>query len=356
MKQKKIWNKVMKYGTIAIVFLAIFYYAISFFQLKYQPLEEDFSGLENVSVIGELTDANVVVQEFTCNAPYMKGLALEFANYGNVPSGTVHIQIENQGTILATHTVDAGLLPDSSNYYVDFGGMKEVAQGSTIKVAVTIKDGAPGAAVTMWTGEKQTGCSLFVNGKEYEGTLVMAPDEYVMSHYTVRYLIFVLAVLALWVIYSLYEIAAEKKEKVNVGTEIGHIFDRYKFLLHQLVGRDFKTRYRRSYLGALWSLLNPIFMMIIVSSVFSFIFRFQIEHFQVYLILGQITFSVFSEATQVSVTTIVGSGQMIKKVYLPKYIFPLSKVTFSFVNFMLSFVAAAGVLVFYRITPPPKAY
>ncbi len=351
MKQKKIWNKVMKYGIIAIVCFAIFYYAISFFQLKYQPLEEDFSGLENVSVIGELTDANVVVQEFTCNAPYMKGLALEFANYGNVPSGTVHIQIENQGTILATHTVDADLLPDSSNYYVDFGGMKEVAQGSTIKVAVTIKDGAPGAAVTMWTGEKQTGCSLFVNGKEYEGTLVMAPDEYVMSHYTVRYLIFVLAVLALWVIYSLYEIAAEKKEKVNVGTEIVHIFDRYKFLLHQLVGRDFKTRYRRSYLGALWSLLNPIFMMIIVSSVFSFIFRFQIEHFQVYLILGQITFSVFSEATQVSVTTIVGSGQMIKKVYLPKYIFPLSKVTFSFVNFMLSFVAAAGVLVFYRITP-----
>ena len=102
-------------------------------------------------------------------------------------------------------------------------------------------------------------------------------------------------------------------------------------------------------MGVLWSLLNPLLMMVIVSAVFSFVFRYSIEHFQVYLILGQVTFNVFSEATQIALTTIVGSSDLIKKVYLPKYIFPLSKTMFSFVNFAISFIAVVGVLVFYKI-------
>ncbi len=133
--------------------------------------------------------------------------------------------------------------------------------------------------------------------------------------------------------------------------ELVQIFGKYRFLLSQLVGKEFKNKYRRSYLGILWSLLNPLFMMMIVSSVFSFIFRFDIENFQVYLILGQITFNFFSEATQVSVTTIVGAGQLIKKVYVPKYIFPLSKVLFSLLNFGFSFIAAFFVMVCYGVTP-----
>lgn len=137
----------------------------------------------------------------------------------------------------------------------------------------------------------------------------------------------------------------------NPLIEFSYIFGKYRFLLGQLVGKEFKNKYRRSYLGILWSLLNPLMMMMIVSSVFSFIFRFDIENFQVYLILGQITFNFFSEATQVSVSTIVGSGQLIKKVYLPKYIFPLSKVIFSFVNLGFSFIAVMIVMIYYGIQP-----
>ncbi|MDE7311638.1 MAG: ABC transporter permease [Eubacterium sp.] len=133
--------------------------------------------------------------------------------------------------------------------------------------------------------------------------------------------------------------------------ELMQVFNKYRFLLAQLVGKEFKNKYRRSYLGILWSLLNPLLMMMIVSSVFSFIFRFDIENFQVYLILGQISFNFFSEATQISVTTIVGAGQLIKKVYVPKYIFPLSKVLFSFLNFGFSFLAAIAVMICYGVTP-----
>ena len=61
-------------------------------------------------------------------------------------------------------------------------------------------------------------------------------------------------------------------------------------MLRSLVTKDFKLKYRRSVLGILWSLLNPLLMMIVMAAVFSYMFRFQIEHFPVYLILGTIMF------------------------------------------------------------------
>ena len=116
-------------------------------------------------------------------------------------------------------------------------------------------------------------------------------------------------------------------------------FMRYRFLLYNLIGRDFKVKYRRSALGVLWSVLNPLLMMIVIYSVFSKIFRFQVENYPVYLLSGQLMFGFFSEATQNAMGAVVSSGSLIKKVYVPKYIFPLEKVMFSLVNTAFSFIA-----------------
>ena len=75
-------------------------------------------------------------------------------------------------------------------------------------------------------------------------------------------------------------------------------FIKYKCLLRELVSRDFKLKYRRSVLGYAWSLLNPLLMMLVLTAVFSQVFRYEIETFPVYLILGQTIFSFFSHATQ----------------------------------------------------------
>ena len=131
--------------------------------------------------------------------------------------------------------------------------------------------------------------------------------------------------------------------------ECVHIFDKYDYLLEQLITRDFAVKYRRSYLGILWVFLNPLLQMILLSAVFSFIFRFYIVNYPVYLILGQVTYNFFSEATGVAVTTVVDSGQLIKKVYMPKFIFPLSKIVFSFLNFFISFIPVIVVLIIFRI-------
>jgi ABC-type polysaccharide/polyol phosphate export permease len=116
-------------------------------------------------------------------------------------------------------------------------------------------------------------------------------------------------------------------------------FSRFRFLLWQLIQRDFKSKYKRSVLGILWTLLNPLLTMIVLTIVFSNLFRFDIPNFPVYLLSGQIIFGFFSEATNASMISVIAGGGMIKKVYIPKYILPLSRVLSSLVNLLLSLLA-----------------
>jgi ABC-2 type transport system permease protein len=119
-------------------------------------------------------------------------------------------------------------------------------------------------------------------------------------------------------------------------------FNHYTFLLQQLVIRDFKVKYKRSVLGVLWSVLNPLFTMIILYVVFSTFFKVRspsIPEYSVYLLTGLVFFNYFSEATSLSLGAIINNFNLITKVYMPKYIFPLSKVLSSAINLLFSLVA-----------------
>lgn len=123
-------------------------------------------------------------------------------------------------------------------------------------------------------------------------------------------------------------------------------FLKFKPLLSQLVKRDIKVKYRRSVLGLLWTVLNPLLMMCVLTIVFSNVFKFDIDNFPVYLLCGNIVFSFFNEATTVAMSSILCNGALLKKVYVPKYLFPLSKVISSFVNLISSVIALVIVLIF----------
>lgn len=127
-------------------------------------------------------------------------------------------------------------------------------------------------------------------------------------------------------------------------------FKKYHYLLEDLVAKDFKLKYRRSVLGFLWSILNPLLMMLVITAVFSNIFKSDIEYFPVYYLCGYLIFNFVIEATNGALTSIVQSGYLIKKVYIPKYIFPLEKSSFALVNVLFSFVA---VLIVILITGMP---
>lgn len=121
------------------------------------------------------------------------------------------------------------------------------------------------------------------------------------------------------------------------------------FVLSSLVGKDFKLKYRRSVLGIAWSVLNPLLMMAVLTAVFSAFFRFSIEYYPVYLILGQTLFSFMSDATSGAMGSIVGSSSLIKKIRIDKVIFPVEKVMFALVNFAVSLIAVCIVFLFFQI-------
>ena len=108
--------------------------------------------------------------------------------------------------------------------------------------------------------------------------------------------------------------------------------------MRQLVSRDFKTKYKRSVLGVIWSFLNPLLVMAVQYVVFSTLFRTNINNFPVYLLTGIVFFSFFIEASSMSLMSIVGNTALITKVYMPKYIYPVTRVLSSSINLMLSFL------------------
>ena len=113
---------------------------------------------------------------------------------------------------------------------------------------------------------------------------------------------------------------------------------RYNYMLLQLIKRDFKVRYRGSILGMLWSVLNPLLNMIVLSIAFSQVFK-AVDNYSMYLLSGLVLFNFFGESTNQGLTAIVSNFGLISKVYFPKFILPLSKVISSTINLLLSFVA-----------------
>lgn len=124
---------------------------------------------------------------------------------------------------------------------------------------------------------------------------------------------------------------------------------KYRWLLQELIIRDLKIKYRRSVLGYLWSVLNPLMMMTIITIVFSNVFRFDIPNFPVYLLVGQLIYTFFSESTNMAMHSILWGASLIKKIYLPKYIFPLSRVLSCFVTMLFSMIALFLVMIITNV-------
>ncbi len=131
------------------------------------------------------------------------------------------------------------------------------------------------------------------------------------------------------------------------------VLKRYQYLLQQLVARDFKVKYKRSVLGVLWSILHPLFMMMIMTVVFKNLFHMTTSgsmNYPVYIITGLVVFNFFTEATNFAQTSIIGNFSLITKVQIPKSIFPISKTITSCVNLFFSLIALYAVIIVTRET------
>jgi len=119
----------------------------------------------------------------------------------------------------------------------------------------------------------------------------------------------------------------------------------YKDLLRLLVVTNIKTRYRRSVLGVAWTLLSPLLTMTVMTIAFSAIFRFSIPNYPVYVLAGLVYFGFFQESTTQSMTSLVWGSALLKKVYIPAAVFPISAVGTGLVNLSLSLIPLLLIMV-----------
>jgi len=136
-----------------------------------------------------------------------------------------------------------------------------------------------------------------------------------------------------------------------VGAHSGNRLAKDRFILQQLVSKDFKLKYRRSFLGVLWSVLNPLLMMIIMSFVFSYMFKSTVENSPLYLIVGNVTFTLMNDATNGGLGSIIGAASLLKKVKVDRWVFPVQKVLSAVVNFAFSLIAVVVVMLWFRVVP-----
>ncbi len=128
-------------------------------------------------------------------------------------------------------------------------------------------------------------------------------------------------------------------------------FIRYKYLLFELIKKNIKLKYRRSYLGILWTLIEPLLTMLVLTIVFGTFFGRDDPQYPIYILCGRLLYAFFSSGTKAGLKSISGNSSMIKKVYVPKYIYVISSVISNFITFLISLIVLVGVGAVLKVEP-----
>ncbi len=128
-------------------------------------------------------------------------------------------------------------------------------------------------------------------------------------------------------------------------------FNKYRFLLGELVKKEIKLKYRRSYLGIFWTLLEPILTTAVLAFVFGFVLGKSDPQFPVYILTGRLLYTFFANSTKAAMKSIRSNSAMIKKVYVPKYIYPFAAVLSNYVIFLISLIVLFFAAFIFKVMP-----
>ena len=124
-----------------------------------------------------------------------------------------------------------------------------------------------------------------------------------------------------------------------------------RFILSELVKKGIRLKYRRSYLGIVWSLLEPLLTTAVLTIVFGTLFANKDPKFPVYILSGRLIYSFFSQGTTSALKSIRANSSLIKKVYVPKLLYPLSCILFNYIIFLISLIVMGLLCVIFKVTP-----
>lgn len=324
-------------------------YIIANNQFREQPIASN--AYSPAFFIGEITDEMEVRQRVTVPSDRLDTLSLMVGTYGRTNIGVLHLALQDMsGTTVAQGSIDISLLPDAQYVAIPLDQPLEGHRLQMLTLVVTTEGCQTGNAVTLYAGTTtSTGRFeiaqqidqadfLLIDGVPSTGVLCLSLIGANTLNFHITYWIIVAGAFALIALYTAYNWRQMKQGRANALSLALNVYCRYGFMIQQLVSRDFKTKYKRSVLGMLWSFLNPLLTMAVQYVVFSTLFRSDIPNFPVYLIIGIVFFNFFNEAITIGMTAITSNAALIKKVYMPKYIYPISKILSSLVNFALALV------------------
>lgn len=140
--------------------------------------------------------------------------------------------------------------------------------------------------------------------------------------------------------------------KNKFRAQFGNFF-KYRYLINELVSKNIKLQYRNSVLGMFWTFLQPLLTMIVLAVVFTNIFgrdSSKVVNYPVFLLCGRLLHEFFTSSTKTAMKSIRSRASIIKKVYVPKYIYPLSAVISKFVTFLISLSVLVIVILYFNIT------
>jgi ABC-2 type transport system permease protein len=124
---------------------------------------------------------------------------------------------------------------------------------------------------------------------------------------------------------------------------------KFKYLIYNLVLRDLKVKYKGSTLGFLWSLLNPLLMLVVYTIAFKYVIKIRVENFPVFLFSALIPWTFLTSALSMGAGSISENGNLVKKVYFPREVLPLSVVMVNLFHFFLTFLVLIPALLFFKI-------
>ena len=336
--------------------LAATVYLVAGQQFHYTSVTSD--ALSATATIGELVDGTTVTQRIIAPAESLTGFDLMAGTYGRTNTGTIHAVFTNEADeVVAAKDIDVATLTDGKYLTISLDDTLRVQSGEPLTLTLTTTGCMSGNAVTIYCG------NTIITGRFDVAQNISEADRYTFNGTSGigRLCIKVNGIRTLtfyrdywFIVGGAFVVLALLCLHWWRGAKVGHnnpliavcmLFTRYGFLIRQLVSRDFKTKYKRSALGMAWSFLNPLLTMSVQYVVFSTLFKSDIPNYPVYLLSGIVFFNFFNEAVSMGMTSITGNASLIKKVYMPKYIYPVSRILSSMVNFALAIIPLLLVMV-----------
>jgi ABC-2 type transport system permease protein len=144
-----------------------------------------------------------------------------------------------------------------------------------------------------------------------------------------------------------YDSASLRVPFIHELTELG----RYRFLLWNLVLRDLRVRYKRSVLGFLWAMVNPLLTMAVLLVVFTRLFSFQIEHYPIYILASLLIWNLFARGTSLAMRSVIDNGGVRNKIYVPASVFVAATIGSALVNLLFALVPLLALALFSGVRP-----